>query len=110
MEPHGEPGTQEASSIGKNFKEFVPTVRDWSGSLGGTFDYMDQAQKAVIDEFLASGTGAILAASFVADSGLTLSGNIIPTSMPVGATHGGKITVTFNFQGTGELANSNSGT
>ena len=76
--------TGETSQLGKRDQEYLATNRNWSGSLSGSFDYSDAAQKAVIDQLIGDGVGTVLAATFVANADLTLSGNIIITSVAIG--------------------------
>lgn len=96
--------TGETSQLGKRDQEYIPTNRNWSGSLSGSFDYADAAQKSIIDQLIGDGVGTVLAAAFVTNSELTLSGSIIVTSVAIGASHGDKITLSINFQGTGKLS------
>lgn len=96
-------GSAEVSSLGSEWKEFISTTKDWSGSASGTLDYADTTQKKFFDDFLASGS-ASATASFKVSADLTLTGSVYLTSMSVNASHGDKISVSFNFQGTGALA------
>lgn len=95
--------TGETSQLGKRDQEYIPTNRNWSGSFSGSFDYEDAAQKSVIDQLIDDGVGTVLKCSFVCNADLTLSGSIIVTSVAIGASHGDKITLSINFQGTGPL-------
>jgi len=95
--------TGETSQLGKRDQEYIPTNRNWSGSFSGSFDYEDAAQKSVIDQLIDDGVGTVLKCSFVCNADLTLSGSIIVTSVAIGASHGDKITLSVNFQGTGKL-------
>lgn len=96
-------GTAETSAIGKDYKEFIGTVKDFSGSASGTFDYSDTQQKAMFDTVKTGGSGAAVTMTLVTNSALTLSLSVIITSVAIGASHGDKITVSFNFQGTGDI-------
>lgn len=95
--------TGETSQLGKRDQEYIPTSRNWSGSFSGSFDYADAAQKSVIDQLIDDGVGTTLKCVFVTNATLSLSGQIIVTSVALGATHGDKITLSINFQGTGPL-------
>ncbi len=95
--------TGETSQLGKRDQEYIPTNRNWSGSFSGSFDYADAAQKAIIDQLIDDGVGTILKCSFVCNADLTLAGDIIVTSVAIGASHGDKVTLSVNFQGTGKL-------
>lgn len=96
-------GSAEVSSLGNEWKAFVATSKDWSGSASGTLDYTDAAQKKFMDDFIATGS-ASATAKFKVASDLTLSGSINMTSLSINASHGDKVSVSFNFQGTGALA------
>lgn len=96
--------TGETSQLGKRDQEYIPTDRNWSGSMSGSFDYADAAQKEVIDQLIGDGVGTVLACTFVVNADLALSGNLIVTSVALGATHGDKVTLSINFQGTGALS------
>lgn len=96
--------TGEISQLGNRDQEYIPTDRNWSGSMSGSFDYADAAQKEIIDQLIGTGTPTILACTFVTNADLILSGNVIVTSVALGATHGDKVTLSINFQGTGALS------
>ena len=85
-------------------QEYIPTNRNWSGSFSGSFDYADAAQKSIVSQLIGSGTGAKLSCVFVTNSALSLKGDIIVTSVALGASHADKVTLSVNFQGTGALA------
>lgn len=95
-------GSAETSQIGKPWKEFINASRDWSGSLSGTLDYADLAQKEIVDNML-SNTDEIYTCEFKVSPTLTLTGSVIITSASITGSHGDKIAVSFNFQGTGAL-------
>lgn len=97
-------GTAEVSSIGRDYKEFIGTVKDFSGSASGSFDYGDTQQKSLVDSLLTGGSAAAVTMTLVANSALTFSVSVILTSVALGAAHGDKITVSFNFQGTGDIS------
>lgn len=96
-------GTAETNSLGKNYKEFIPTVKDWSGSASGTLDKTDPAQDAALTMMAGSGAVTVQSAEFALGSA-TLEGSVILTSISIGAAHGDKVTFSVNFQGTGVLA------
>ena len=96
-------GTAETSQIGNPWKEYIQASRDWSGSLSGTLDYADTAQKAIIDDLL-SNTDTTYALELVASDGITFSGNAIFTSINITGSHGDKIAISVNYQGTGPIA------
>lgn len=97
-------GTAETSEIGEDFKKYISTVTDWTISFGGTFDYSDASQKAIVDNILSGSMEDPLDLSLVADKTLTLTGKAFVTSASINASHGDKISLTINGQGSGELA------
>lgn len=96
-------GSAEVSQIGKTWREYISTCMDWSGSISGTLDYGDPAQKAVVDE-LASPTDTPVSCEFKVGPDLTYEGDIIITSMSITGSFADKVAVSINFQGTDALA------
>ena len=89
--------------VGKGWKESIETVKDWSGSLSGSLDYEDAAQKAIIDKFLGTDR-TLVTLDFVITSALTLSGTASLSSISTGASVSDKVTISCNFTGNGALA------
>lgn len=102
-------GTTEVSQLGSEWKEYFATTKDWSGSASGTFDYSESSyQKGFVDNFISSGnTNVTLVFKISADKSLT--GSAICTGVSVNASHGDKISVSFNFTGTGALSSATGG-
>ena len=98
-------GSAETSQIGKTWREYIPTCKDWSGSLSGTLDYADTAQKAIVDD-LASSTpaGTAISCEFKVGPALTYEGEIQITAISITGSFADKVAVSINFQGTGELS------
>ena len=96
-------GTAETSQLGEDFKEFVGTVKDWSGSMSGSLDPADAQQKSMLTAMGSTGTTTAVSVSLAAGSGTTFAGDALLTSIQIGAAHGDKITFSANFQGTGAL-------
>lgn len=96
-------GVADVSSLGKSWKESIETVKDWSGSLSGSLDYEDAAQKAIIDKFLGTDR-TLVTLDFVITSALTLSGTASLSSISTGASVSDKVTISCNFTGNGALA------
>lgn len=96
-------GSAETSQIGKQWRDYIATCSDWSGSLSGTLDYADAAQKAVIDELLTP-TDVAMTGEFLVNKELTVTGNFFITSVSITGSFADKVAVSINFQGTGELA------
>lgn len=95
-------GSAEVSQIGKQWREYIPTCSDWSGSISGTLDYADAAQKAVVDELLTP-TDQLFSVELKLGPALTVTGDIIVTSASITGSFADKVAVSFNFQGSGEL-------
>ena len=96
-------GVADTSSLGKMWKESIETVKDWSGSLSGSLDYEDAAQKAIVDKFLGTDR-TLVTLDFVVSSALTLSGTASLSSISIGASVSDKVTISCNFTGNGALA------
>lgn len=96
-------GTTEVSQLGSEWKEFMATTKDWSGSASGTLDTADATQEAFLDDFLASGQASVEGIFKVA-ADYSLKGNMLATGLSIQASHGDKISISFNFQGTGALS------
>ena len=96
-------GSAETSQIGKQWRDYIATCSDWSGSLSGTLDYADTAQKEVVDELLTPSDTA-LTGEFKVGPALTVTGNFFITSVSITGSFADKVAVSINFQGTGELA------
>ena len=96
-------GSAETSQIGKQWRDYIATCSDWSGSLSGTLDYADTAQKAIIDELLTP-TDVAMTGEFKVSATLTLTGSFFITSVSITGAFADKIAVSINFQGTGTLA------
>ena len=96
-------GSAETSQIGKQWRDYIATCSDWSGSLSGTLDYADAAQKAIVDELLTP-TDVALVGEFKVNGGLTLTGSFFITSISITGSFADKVAVSINFQGTGTLA------
>lgn len=100
-----EAGTAEVSAFGDQWKGFIGTAKGWSGSFSGTFDYGDtNGQKAIIDNLISGSASTSVTLSFKVSASLTLTGTAWISNASVGASHGDKISISFNFQGTGALA------
>ena len=99
-----EAGTAEVSSLGDQWKEFIGTAKGWSGSFSGTFDYGDASQKSIIDNLISANASTSVTLVFKVSASLSLTGTAWISNATVGASHSDKITISFNFQGSGALA------
>lgn len=95
-------GVADTSSLGKMWKESIETVKDWSGSLSGSLDYEDAAQKAIVDKFLGTDR-TLVTLDFVISPSLSLSGTASLSSISIGASVSDKVTISCNFTGNGAL-------
>ncbi len=96
-------GTAETSQIGKQWREYISTCSDWSGSMSGTLDYGNPAQKAIVDE-LATPTDTPVSCEFKVGPDLTYTGTIVISSLSITGSFADKVAASINFQGTGALA------
>lgn len=94
--------TVETNSIGEQWKKVTETGKDFSGSLSGTLDYADAAQKAVVDGVISNGKGSF-DAEFKVGPELTFKGNIVCSGISVTGNWGDKVTISCNFVGNGAL-------
>lgn len=99
-----EAGTSETSQLGDQWKQFIGTAKGWSGSFSGTFDYGDTQQKSIIDNLISANASTSVTLKLKVSAALTLTGTAWVSNASVGASHGDKITISFNFQGSGALA------
>lgn len=96
-------GSAEVSQIGEQWREYIPACSDWAGSISGTLDYADAAQKEVVDELLTP-TDQLFTVELKVGPTLTVTGNIIITSASITGSFADKVAVSFNFQGSGALS------
>lgn len=97
-------GTAETSKLGERFKRFLATVTDWSGSLSGTLDTSDANQKQMLEALCgANAASTQFSVALVVSPDTQLTGMMIVSSVAIGVAHSDKVTVSFNFQGTGPL-------
>lgn len=94
--------TEEITNFASNgWKEYLATLKSWTGSCTGTYESADAAQDAMITAI--TGTGAAAAVVFTVTSGVTLSGQAILTATGLPVQVGGKVEISFDMQGTGAL-------
>jgi len=89
----------ESISFGKDYKEKVPSVKDWSASADGDADFAtDSGQKKLFDAFEA---GTRLTGFFYLDENTFLSGNCYVESLSVSHAADGKAQVSISLAGDG---------
>jgi hypothetical protein len=96
-------GTAEITAYGNNSKAFVSTIKEWTVTAGGTLDKTNTQQNTIFQKL--DSTSAATAASLrLYDSTSYWAGSAFITSYNVNSQVGDKVSVTFNFQGTGDLS------
>ena len=91
-------GTAEVSQLGNDFKEYIATVGDWSGSASGTLDLGDAGQEELLEKILSS-SNTVATAEFKVNKSSKITGEVIITSASITASHGDQVSVSYNFQG-----------
>lgn len=87
----------EVISFGSDYKEKVPSIKDWSASADGTADFAaDGGQKALVDAFE---SGAKLVGSFYLDSTTFLSGDCYIESLTIKHAADGKGDISISLAG-----------
>ncbi len=95
-------GTAEGGGLGQDWTEHVGTVKDFSGSASGSLDKSDPGQLAMITQ-MTSGDAVPTEATFTVSTDMSFTGQVLLTSVQIGAERTGKVSFSCNFQGTGEL-------
>lgn len=98
-------GIADVSSIGKEWTESMETNKSFSGSCSGTLDTSDPAQAKLLDALLESSEEELTIELKVA-ANVKLSGKIKASGASINATHGDKVSVSFNYTGSGALTKS----
>jgi len=93
--------TQETESFGDQWKEYVATLKEWSGSCSGRWDMTDTAGQKALQDALLGGTTVTI--KFYIDSTKNYSGTAIIEKISVKSSVDGVVEVDFSFKGTGAL-------
>ncbi len=97
-----EQGTTEVSEFENQWREYIGTGKGFSGSFSGTFDYGDtNGQKAIVDDLI--GNRGEVDLQFKTSMGLVLVCTAQISNGSINGSHGDKVAVSFNFQGTGSM-------
>lgn len=101
----------DQSAQGDTWKTGLAGLASWSGSMKMYFVPGNTEQKALLDELSGAGPGTKLTdVVFVQDAQANqFTGNIFLTSMAIPGSMGGVVTLSFNFQGDGQLSITNAG-
>ena len=83
------------------WKEFIAGLKEWSGSFSGNWDMTDTAGQLAIQTAFLAGTPITLRLDV--DSTHYYSGSAHIKSLGVETPVGDKVTVSYDFQGTGAL-------
>lgn len=87
----------EVISFGNDYKEKVPSIKDWSASADGTADFAaDGGQKMLLDAFE---DGAKLQGSFYLDDTTFLQGDCYVESLEISHAADGKADVSISLAG-----------
>ena len=87
----------EVLSFGDEYKEKVPSIKDWSASADGTADFAKNGgQKALVDAFE---SGAKLTGSFYLDATTFLQGDCFVESLTIDHAADGKADISISLAG-----------
>lgn len=87
----------EIVSFGEDYKEKVPSIKDWSASADGTADFAtDGGQKMLLDAFE---SGEMLTGSFYLDEDTFLVGDCCVESLSIEHAADGKADISISLAG-----------
>ena len=93
----------EITAFGDTSKNRVQTFKDWTASMAGSLDRSDAQQAALLDQF-EDGTLSEVQVRLYTDAGSSYwYGSAVLNSSAVGSSVSDKVTVSFDFQGSGAL-------
>lgn len=101
-------GTAEITGFGENSKAFAHTIREWSGSISGTFDGSDTHQ-ATIRNIFTTTSQASVSCRFYLTSTESFRGTAFPTNYSVNSSLGDKVSWSCDLQGSSNLTFSTTG-
>jgi len=96
-------GTAEVTAYGDSAKAFISTIREWTVTCGGTLDKSDAKQDAALDQFASTASSTSWTLRLY-DSTSYWTGSAYLTGATINSQVGDKVSVTYNFQGTGDLS------
>jgi hypothetical protein len=95
----------EDTGMGDPWKTNQPGVAEWSGSGEAFLDYLDPAQKRLIDKLLtATPSPTVAGVLFGVNPRKQVYGAAILSGFQISGSTGNMFTITFNFTGTGAAA------
>ncbi len=87
----------EVISFGNDYKEKIPSIKDWTASAEGTADFAaDGGQKLLLEAFE---SGEMLTASFYLDEDTFLQGKCFVESVSVSDAADGKADISISLAG-----------
>ena len=103
--------TAEVSAYGDKDRQYVYTIKGWSGTASGTLDMADAQQLTLADQFDSAHTLAVAALRFYTSTAVSTywSGNAYMTGLTVNSAVADKVSVSFNFTGDGNLSYTTAG-
>lgn len=104
-------GSAEVTAYGDKDRQYIYTIKGWSGTLSGTLDMADAQQLTLADQFDSAHTLAVAALRFYTTTGVTTYwyGNAYMTGVTVNSSVGDKVSVSINFTGDGNLSYTTAG-
>jgi len=100
---NAEIGTAEVTAYGNTSKAYVSTLRGWSVTCGGTLDRSDTTgQVVILNDFESTATSTTLSL-WLYDSTSHWQGEAYVTGETINSSVADKVTVSWTFQGTGNL-------
>lgn len=100
-------GTAEVTAFGDNSKAFGQTIREWSGNFAGTMDRTDTDQADLMDQY-EDGTLASVSLRMYVNTATTETlywlGSAKMSGMTVNSAIADKVSVSFEYQGSGDLS------
>lgn len=97
-------GTADVTYYGLSSKAFISTLREWTVSVSGTLDLSDTGQADVMDDFSSTASSTTITVYLFDRTTCYYSGTALLTGASVNSQVADKVTYTWNFQGTGDLA------
>jgi predicted secreted protein len=92
----------DITQLGKKWREYMSTIKDWSGSFNATV--LDSKEHKGIVEEIITNDDTELDCVFKAGNEVSFSGKVKVTSASISATQGEKTSLSINFQGNGALS------
>jgi hypothetical protein len=96
-------GLEEVGAYGDDWDKVAPTVKSWNASFSGTLDRSDTQQAALLDQ-LEDAEDAAQVVRLATERGSDYwEGSSYIESMSINSTHKGKVAISGNLRGHGEI-------